>query len=100
MTIYSKTWFGVIIISWFSPKVGDNLNNFGGTNKDDSHTPFSKNTNISASPNSHLNGEEEYFQQLVPRKRKIKRKCKNINELMEMTKPMLLVDVEKNYHID
>mgnify|MGYP006950795332 CR=1 FL=1 len=45
----------------FSPKVGDNFNNLGGTNKDDSHTPFSKNTNISASPNSHLNGEEEYF---------------------------------------
>ena len=63
-----------------------------------SHLQISpENSTLIASPNSNLK-DEEYFQQLKSRKPKIKRKFKNINELMEITQPieMLLVDVENN----
>ena len=88
----------------FSPKVGDNLNKLGGTNKDDSHinlefmTIFPMSLNIRTSTNSNPKDEEEYFQHLIPTKPKIKREFKNINKLMEMTKQMetLLVDVDNN----
>ena len=62
----------------FSPKFGDNSNDLGGTNKDDSRnkfeltTTFSKCLNHSTPPNSKLKDEEEYFQQLISRKPKIK----------------------------
>ena len=72
----------------FPPKVGDNFDDPGGTNKKVSHDNFS---------HSNLKNEE-YFQNLIPRKPRSKRKFKNINELMEITEPieMLLVDVHNN----
>ena len=72
----------------FSPKDGDNFDDPGGTNKEVSHDNFS---------HSNLKNEE-YFQNLIPRKPRSKRKFKNINELMEITEPieMLLVDVHNN----
>ena len=72
----------------FSPKDGDNFDDPGGTNKEVSYDNFS---------HSNLKNEE-YFQTLIPRKPRSKRKFKNINELMEITEPieMLSVDVHNN----